>query len=92
MQMLPEDAWWPMRLGAPDGLIRGDDEVHPEVMDGLREGLVHYLKRDRISAVVRRSADRLDGQSMVDLVGQGRTTELLEFTRAMFDLHRLDAA
>src|SRR6266545_3912836 len=43
--MLPEDAWWPVRLGAPDGLIGGDDEVHPEVVDGLREGLVHYLER-----------------------------------------------
>jgi hypothetical protein len=39
--MSPEDAWWTMRLGAPDGLIRGDDEVHPEVVDGLREGFVY---------------------------------------------------
>jgi hypothetical protein len=38
LQMLPEDAWWPVRLGAPDGLVRGDDEVHPEVMDGFGEG------------------------------------------------------
>jgi hypothetical protein len=43
--MLPEDPWWPVRLGAPDGLIRGDDEVHPEVVDGLRDRLVHHLER-----------------------------------------------
>jgi hypothetical protein len=24
-----------MRLGAPDGLVWGDDEVHPEVVDGF---------------------------------------------------------
>jgi len=54
--------------------------------------LVHYLKRDRISAVVRRPADRLAGRSMIDLIGEGRSAELLEFTRALFDLRRLDAA
>ena len=54
--------------------------------------LVHYLKRERVPAVVRRPADRLGGCSMVDLVGEGRSSELLDFTRAMFDLRRLDAA
>jgi hypothetical protein len=43
--MVPEDAWWPVRLGAPDGLVWGDDEVHTEIVDGLREWLVHHLKR-----------------------------------------------
>jgi hypothetical protein len=43
--MLPEDAWWPVRLGAPNGLIRRDNEVRPEVVDSLREGLVHHLER-----------------------------------------------
>jgi hypothetical protein len=43
--MLPEDAWWPVRLGAPDDLLRSDDEVHTEVVDGLRERLVHELER-----------------------------------------------
>src|SRR5215217_6547760 len=45
LKMLPEDAWWPVWFGAPDGLVRGDDEVHPEVVDSLREGLVHHLER-----------------------------------------------
>jgi hypothetical protein len=54
VQMLPEDAWWPMRLSAPDGLIRGGDEVHTEVVDGLGQRLVHHLER-----VDRGSQDRV---------------------------------
>lgn len=54
--------------------------------------LVHHLKRERIPAVVRRPAERLGGCSMIDLVGERRTGELLDVTRAMFDLRRLDAA
>jgi hypothetical protein len=54
--------------------------------------LLHHLKRERVPAVVRRPADRLGGCSMVDLVGEGRSRELLDFTRSMFDLRRLDAA
>lgn len=53
--------------------------------------LDHYLKRDRIPAVVRRAAPALGGESMLDLVASGRTGELLEATRSMFDLRRLDA-
>lgn len=51
-----------------------------------------YLRRDRIPAVVRRPADVLGGRSMLDLVAEGRTAELLVATRQMFDLRRLDAA
>jgi hypothetical protein len=54
--------------------------------------LVHYLKRERIPAVVRRRAERLGGCSMIDLVGERRTDDLLTLTRDMFDLRRLDAA
>lgn len=52
--------------------------------------LVRYLKRDRISAVVRRPAANLSGRSLLDLVAEGRTAEALEATRLMFsfdDLH-----
>jgi hypothetical protein len=38
MQMVPEDSWWPVGLGAPY-------EGHPEVVDSLREGLVYHLER-----------------------------------------------
>jgi hypothetical protein len=46
--------------------------------------LVHYLQRDRIPAVVRRGADALDGLSLLELVGRGRTHEMLSACRAMF--------
>jgi hypothetical protein len=47
--------------------------------------LLRYLKRDRIPAVVRRPAARLGNRSMVDLVAAGRTVDVLEACRAMFE-------
>jgi hypothetical protein len=44
--------------------------------------LVHYLKRDRIPAVVRRP---MDGGSLVDLLEAGRYGDVLESCREMFD-------
>lgn len=46
--------------------------------------LAHYLKRDRIPAVVRRSAPSLGNLSLLDLVGEGRTAEAVALTRRMF--------
>lgn len=54
--------------------------------------LAAYLRHDRIPAVVRRPAELLGGRSMLDLVAEGRTAELLVATRRLFDLRRLDAA
>ena len=45
LKMLPEDAWRPVRLSAPDGLVRCDDKIHAEVVDGLGEGFVDHLER-----------------------------------------------
>jgi hypothetical protein len=50
--------------------------------------LVRYLKRDRIPAVVRRPAQRLDGSSLLDLARQGRADDVLTAVRELFDLHR----
>ncbi len=47
--------------------------------------LVHYLEADRIPAVVRRPAARLDGRSLIDLVEEGDTRAVLEACRSMFD-------
>ncbi len=47
--------------------------------------LVRYVKVDRIPAVVRRRADRLDGRSLLDLVAEGDSRGVLEACRAMFD-------
>lgn len=53
--------------------------------------LVRYLKRDRIPAVVRREATALDGSSLLDLVAEGRTADVLGATRAMFAFERATA-
>jgi predicted transcriptional regulator len=48
--------------------------------------LVHYLKRERIPAVVRRPAARLGDRSLLSLAGEGRTAEVLAACREMFDV------
>ncbi|MFN2607743.1 MAG: hypothetical protein ABR511_07580 [Acidimicrobiales bacterium] len=53
--------------------------------------LLRFVKRERVPAVVRRPADRLGGANMLDLVAQGRTADLVAYTREMFDLRRLPA-
>lgn len=60
-------------------------------LDATTDLLVRYLKRDRVPAVVRRPAERLSGQSMLDLARAGRTGALLDYTREMFDLRRVTA-
>ena len=46
--------------------------------------LVRYIKRERIPAVVRRGIPALGGASLLDLLKQGRTGELLKNCRDMF--------
>lgn len=53
--------------------------------------LVHYLKRDRIPAVVRRPVARLGGHSLLDLLQQGRSHELLQACRDMFSFDQAHA-
>ena len=50
--------------------------------------LVHYLKRERIPAVVRRAATAIGSQSFLDLWAIGHTTVLLERCRAMFSFEQ----
>ena len=50
--------------------------------------LLHYLKRDRIAAVVRRPIPAL-GRSLLDLVASGETELLLRTCRNMFDFDQL---
>lgn len=47
--------------------------------------LERYLKPERIAAVVRRCASALDDRSLIDLIGEGRTDDVLEACRTMFD-------
>jgi predicted transcriptional regulator len=46
--------------------------------------LVRYLQRERIPAVVRRVAPALGGRSLLDLLGAGKSREVLEACRGMF--------
>ena len=46
--------------------------------------LLHYLKADRIPAVVRRPAESLGGKSLVDLYSERDTAGILEACRDMF--------
>ena len=50
--------------------------------------LVHYLKRDRISAVVRRPSARLANRSLMELLADGQTEATLAACREMFDFER----
>jgi hypothetical protein len=61
----------------------------PEVGDlaAATDLLEHYLRRDRIPAVVRRPAEALSGSSLLDLVAAGRHEDVLAACSAMFDFH-----
>jgi len=50
--------------------------------------LVHYLKRDRIPAVVRRRIAALEGRSLLELLGAGESHLLLQTCRDMFNFDR----
>ena len=53
--------------------------------------LVHYLKRDRIAAVVRRPVARMSDRSLVDLLADGQTREILATCREMFAFERVQS-
>jgi hypothetical protein len=53
--------------------------------------LVHYLERDRIPAVVRRSIPALRGTSLIGLLARGDTQSLLAGCRDMFRFERAHA-
>lgn len=71
-------AKWRTR-GVPAGRIEAVADL-----SAATDLLVRHLKRDRIPAVVRRGSAQLGGQSLLDLVGQGHTREVLAACRAMF--------
>lgn len=68
-------------------LVQGAPAERAEAIADLAAAtdlLVRYLKRDRIPAVVRRPVSAANADSLIDLLGQGRTPELLALCRAMF--------
>ena len=72
-------------------LQRGVPADHAVAVADLKAAtdlLERYLKRDRIPAVVRRPIPRLGGVSLLDLLGQGDTNQVLSACRDMFDFER----
>jgi hypothetical protein len=53
------------------------------------ELLDHYLKRERIAAVVRRKSPRLSGKSLLDLASAGEYAQVRSAVELMFDLRRI---
>jgi hypothetical protein len=53
-------------------------------MNAATDILCHYLKPERIPAVVRRKAQKLMGLSLLEMVARGRSAEMLAATRKMF--------
>jgi len=51
--------------------------------------LERYVKRERIPAVVRRTAPQLKGRSLYALARDGRHAEVRDAVRTMFDLRRV---
>ncbi len=68
--------------------VPADHAVAVADLKAATELLEHYLKRDRIPAVVRRPAPKLDGASLLELLGRGDTKRLLSACREMFDFER----
>lgn len=73
-------------------LVNGPPAARAEAVTDLAAAtdlLDRYVKRERIPAVVRRSAPLLDGASLLDLAASGDTRAVADSVIAMFDLRRI---
>lgn len=73
-------------LNAGPPADRADDV---STVDNITTMLDRYVKRERIPAVVRRRAERLDGRSVVEMLTAGEYDETVRMVRSMFDLRRI---
>ena len=73
-------------LGAGPPADRADDVARVASITDL---LDRYVKRERIPAVVRRSAPILGGKSIMEMVEAGEHAEAATRVGAMFDLRRV---
>lgn len=53
------------------------------------DALERHLKRERIPVVVRRRAEGLDNESLLELAAAGKYEQVLAATRSMFDVRRI---
>ena len=68
-----------MKEGVPSDRLE-----HLSDLAAATDVLLHYLKVERISAVVRKPIGRLGGKSLVDLYSKGETGQILQQCRSMF--------
>ena len=58
-------------------------------LSAATDALDHYVKRERIPAVVQRNASKLGGRSLYDLACAGAHAEVRAAVAEMFDLRRV---
>ncbi|MGH8945065.1 MAG: hypothetical protein ACRDVL_02825, partial [Acidimicrobiia bacterium] len=58
-------------------------------VEAITDLLDRYVKRERISAVVRRPAAVLDDRSIIESLEQGQYQTAADAVAAMFDLRRI---
>lgn len=64
--------------------VPGDRMERLSEVAAATDVLLHYLKAERIPAVVRKPIKRLDGRSLLDLYSDGKSGQVLEQCRSMF--------
>ncbi len=69
--------------------VPGNRAIDVAAIDDATEMLLRYVKLERIPAVVRREADRLKGQSLLELAREHGAIALREAVRTTFDLRRV---
>lgn len=75
------DAW--RTLGVP-----ADRLADVADLDAATNALLRHVREDRISVVVRRSADSLDGESLLELAGS-KPSMLHQLVEELVDLRRI---
>ncbi|MFV0316939.1 MAG: hypothetical protein ACK5O2_08250 [Microthrixaceae bacterium] len=64
--------------------IPADRSTQVADLEAMADILEHYLKPQRIPAVLRRTAPGLGGLSLLEMISEGRSPEALALTRRMF--------
>lgn len=71
--------------------VPGDRAVDLADLSAATDLLEHYLKRDRIPAIVRRPSSALGQHSLLDLVANDGAAAALQACRLMFDVAAISA-
>lgn len=69
--------------------VPADRQPQLAELDAATDLLERYVRPERIPAVVRRQSEATARKSLLELASAGRSSEVLEAVRAMFDLRRV---